>query len=48
MAVPRSQMDARIALTSWGRIDKLNAFNEMEIMEFVNDFREQAPEAGAP
>ena len=48
IAVPRSQMDARIALTSWGRIDKLNAFNETEIMEFVNDFREQAPEAGAP
>ena len=48
IAAPRPQMDARIALTSWGRIDKLDEFNETEIMEFINDFRERAPEAGAP
>jgi hypothetical protein len=48
IAAPRPQMDALIALTSWGRIDRLNEFNEMEIMEFINDFRERAPEAGAP
>jgi hypothetical protein len=48
IAVPRPTMDARIALTSWGRIDKLISFNELEIMEFINDFRNVAPEPGAP
>lgn len=48
IAVPRPSMEARIALTSWGRIDKLTTFNETEIMEFVRDFRNQAPEPGAP
>ncbi len=48
IAVPRSGMGALIALMSWGRIDKLNEFNEMEIVEFINDFRERAPEAGTP
>ena len=48
IAVPRPTMDAVIALTSWGRIDKLSAFNDSEIMEFINDFRLAAPEPDAP
>ena len=44
----RSKMDAVIALTSWGRIDKLSSFNDSEIMEFINDFRLAAPEPDAP
>ena len=48
VAVPRSKMDTPIALTSWGRIDTLPAYDEKEMMDFINSFREQAPEAGGP
>ena len=48
IAVPRPNMGTLIALTSWGRIDKLNSFNEQEMAEFINDFRNEAPEPGAP
>jgi hypothetical protein len=48
IAVPRPALDTLIALTSWGRIDRLNTFNEAEIMEFINDFRNLAPEPSAP
>jgi len=48
IAVPRSKMDTPIALTSWGRIDTLRANDEKEVMDFINTFREQAPEAGGP
>lgn len=48
IAVPRPGMEALIALTSWGRIDKLTRFDEAEIKEFIEVFRNQAPEPGAP
>lgn len=48
VAVPRLKLDTPIALTSWGRIDTLRQFDEKEMMDFINTFREQAPEAGAP
>jgi len=48
IAVPRPKMDTLIALTSWGRMDKLSSFNEAEITEFINDFRLAAPEPDAP
>ena len=48
IAVPRPNMGTLIALTSWGRIDKLNSFEQPEIAEFINDFRNEAPEPGAP
>ena len=48
IAVPRLGLDALIALTSWGRIDKLTSFDEAEIAQFINDFRNKAPEPGAP
>jgi len=48
IAVPRPGLDALIALTSWGRIDKLTSFDEVEITQFIKDFRNKAPEPGAP
>ena len=48
IAVPRSTMDAQIALTSWGRLQKLPAFDEAEINNFINKLRNQAPEPNAP
>ena len=37
-------MDARIALTSWGRIDLLDEFDLERIEEFVSKNRGHAPE----
>ena len=48
IAVPRPTMDARIALTSWGRLQKLDAFDEAATNEFINKLRNQAPEPNAP
>ena len=41
---PYSRMDARIALTSWGRIDLLDEFDRERIEEFVDKNRGHAPE----
>jgi hypothetical protein len=48
IAVPRPGMESLLALTSWSRLDKLASFDEKEIVEFINDFRNHAPEPGAP
>ena len=36
---PYPDMDARIALTAWGRIDTLEAFNESRIVRFIEAYR---------
>ena len=36
---PYPDMDARIALTAWNRIDTLDAFNEKRIMAFIEAYR---------
>lgn len=48
IAVPRPTMDAQLALTSWGRLDKFNAFDRQRILNFIRVFRDQAPERNAP
>jgi hypothetical protein len=48
IAVPRSTMDAQIALTSWGRMQKLTTFDEVEINNFISKLRNQAPEPNVP
>ena len=48
IAAPRPTMDSMLTLTSWGHLYKLNSFEEADIMQFINDFRNQAPEPGAP
>ncbi len=48
IAVPRRTMDSLIALTSWGRIYKLSAFDEAAMLQFINEFRNKAPEPNAP
>ncbi len=42
--VPRQNADAAIALTAWGRIDKLDRFDEKRIVAFVNAWRDRGPE----
>jgi len=48
IAVPRPTLDTQIALTSWGRLYKLESFDEAKVVEFIKDFRNKAPEPDAP
>lgn len=43
--VPRENVDAAIALTAWGRIDKLDGFEEARITAFIDAWRDRGPEA---
>lgn len=36
---PYPDMDARIALTAWGRLDKFEAFDEARIVRFIEAYR---------
>lgn len=42
--VPRPNMDSVIALTAWGKIDKMNAFDQKRIGAFVDAFHNKGPE----
>lgn len=41
---PYSGMDAKIALTAWGYIDKMDAYDEQRILGFVRAHIDQGPE----
>jgi hypothetical protein len=41
-------MDVPVALTSWGRIEKLEQFDAETVSEFVRNNRFKAPEPDAP
>jgi hypothetical protein len=45
VAVPRQNADAAIALTAWGRIEKLDGYDENRITAFVRYWRDRGPEA---
>jgi len=47
IAVPRKDFGATLALTSWGRIQKLDQFDEAAINTFIQDWREKSPEPQA-
>ncbi len=44
VAVARENADAAIALTAWGRIDKLDSYDEDRIVAFVKKWRNRGPE----
>lgn len=44
IVVPRPQLDVPIAVTAWGRIDKLSSFDKDRIVSFINVFRDKGPE----
>ena len=37
-------LDKKIALTAWGRIDKLDAYDEARILRFINAYINKGPE----
>jgi hypothetical protein len=44
VAVARENTDAAIALTAWGRIDKMDSYDENRIRAFVRRWRNRGPE----
>lgn len=42
--VPRENKDAPLALTAWGRILKLDEYDEAQITAFIDAYRDQGPE----
>ncbi len=47
VAVARENADAAIALTAWGRIDRLDTYDEARIVAFVRYWRDRGPERTA-
>ncbi|MCI0607840.1 MAG: DUF3105 domain-containing protein [Anaerolineae bacterium] len=48
IAVPRLSLPGPIAATSWGRLYKPETFNADELLTFIKEFRNKAPEPNAP
>jgi hypothetical protein len=49
IVTPRPQNDAPIAVAAWGRLLKLQRFDEARIFEFINRYRGKiGPEPNAP
>ena len=44
IVTPRMNLDTAIALTAWGRIDKLNSVEKERIEAFIKAFHNQGPE----
>jgi hypothetical protein len=44
VAVPRVNADAAIALTAWGRLEKLDGYDEAKMTAFINAWRDRGPE----
>lgn len=44
IVVPRPQNDSTIALTAWGRIEKLNKFDKGKIEGFIKSWHNKGPE----
>ncbi|MCC7358718.1 MAG: DUF3105 domain-containing protein [Anaerolineales bacterium] len=47
VAVPRPTLSTPLALTSWGHLERLDAFDANKILAFIRAYRDQAPEPGA-
>jgi hypothetical protein len=47
VAVPRPTMENVITLTSWGHLQRLEAFDANAILTFIRAYRDEAPEPGA-
>lgn len=42
--VPRPEMDTKIALTAWNRIEKMNEFDKEKIKTFIKAYHNKGPE----
>jgi hypothetical protein len=48
IAFPRASIDVPVALTSWGQLLKMDAFDASQAKKFVSANRNRAPEPNAP
>lgn len=48
IAVPRATLDMQVAAASWGRMLKEVTLDKTELLTFIKEFRNKAPEADAP
>jgi hypothetical protein len=48
IGVPRLGMQTPIALTSWGRLARLETWDEAFVIDFIETYQNQAPEPDAP
>lgn len=48
IGMPRPDMPAVLALTSWGRLARLDEFNFDLMVEFIERYQEDSPEPNAP
>lgn len=44
IVVPRPNMDSKIAVTAWTRLDTMNSVDKERIVDFINAFRDKGPE----
>lgn len=44
IVVPRTKLGTRIALTAWGRIDKMDQMDEERVKKFISSFHNTGPE----
>lgn len=44
IVTPRPSLDAPLALTAWGYIDKMDKFDKDRIIAFIDAFRDKGPE----
>jgi hypothetical protein len=42
--VPRPNLDSKIALTAWGKIDKMDQVDENRILRFIRAYHNRGPE----
>ncbi len=48
IAAPRPDMDSLVTFTSWGRLYRADIFNPEELLNYVELYRDKAPEPFAP
>ena len=44
VVAPRTMNDSMIAVASWGRLEKLDKFDEVEIINFIDENKNKSPE----
>lgn len=44
IVIPRPNMDTKIALTAWARLDKMDIFDKVRAQRFIDAFRDHGPE----
>lgn len=44
IVVPRPNLDSRIAITAWGKLEKLDSFDKVKITKFIKAYHNKGPE----